>query len=266
MGVQDQRNGYEDEVMVNASSFDSRRVIVTGASSGIGEATARMLAAEGAKVAVIGRRAERLDKIVLDLRSAGGQAYAQVGDISGADSAQSAVASAMNELGGCDALINCAGIMPMGSATTMPVATIAETFATNVVGLAAATQVVLPEMIKRARGDIVNIASVVGRVARPGGAAYSASKYAVIGWSESLRQEIASSGVRVLVIEPGIVATELADKVGDETARVGIRSRIEQMRPLQAKDVARVIVFALAQPPHVTLGEILIRPTDQVFP
>jgi clavulanate-9-aldehyde reducatase len=252
--------------MSDRTELRGATALVTGASSGIGEAVARQMAEQGVRVALVGRRADRLEALQQAIAKGGGEVLAITGDIADPSQIGQIADAAHKALGRIDILVNNAGIMPLGTVENTDPAVTRAVFDTNVLGLAAMTHAVLPGMLARGQGDIVNLASVVARVARPGGAAYSASKFAVAGYSEALRQEVCGRGIRVMVIEPGIVETELADKVGDDKSRQAIKERIATMRPLQAQDVARLIVFALAQPRHVTLGEILIRSTDQAFP
>jgi NADP-dependent 3-hydroxy acid dehydrogenase YdfG len=134
---------------------------------------------------------------------------------------------------------------------------------TNVLGLMYMTHAAIDGMVAQGSGDVVNVSSVAGRTARKGAGVYNASKWAVNAFSESLRQEVTTSGVRVSLVEPGAVATELTDHIGQPEAKASIRAMVSGMTPLQAEDIARAVVYLVTQPPHVAINEILVRPTDQ---
>lgn len=241
-----------------------RTIAITGASSGIGEATALACAAAGASVALAARRADRIgalaERITDDFAPA--RAVALPTDVADERQARAFVEHAYEQLGGLDGLVNNAGVMLLGPVAGAPTDEWRRMVDVNVMGLLYCTHAALPVMLKEGRGDIVNVSSVAGRFARAGSAVYNLTKFGVGAFSEALRQEVTAAGIRVTLVEPGAVDTELGSHNREE-----IRPLIEQfvsgMRPLVADDIARAVVYALAQPPHVSVNEVLVRPTDQ---
>jgi NADP-dependent 3-hydroxy acid dehydrogenase YdfG len=242
--------------------------LVTGASSGIGEATARALAAEGAAVAVAARRADRLDALAADIRGAGGTVLAIEADVAEADQAAAAVERTVSELGRLDTLVNNAGVMLLGPALGAPLEEWQQMLEVNVAGLLYCTHTALPYLLSAAedgsRGvaDLVNISSVAGRVARRGSGVYNLTKHGVGAFSESLRQEFSSRHLRVSLVEPGAVDTELRSHNRPEIQEQ-ISRRFEGVERLQAGDIADAIVYVVTRPPHVAINELLIRPSEQ---
>ncbi|MDT7545967.1 MAG: hypothetical protein QOE99_2077 [Actinomycetota bacterium] len=243
--------------------LDGRIALVTGASSGIGEATALALAAEGAAVAIAARRTDRLAELQARLEKEDARVISLELDVTDETACRRAVQRTQDELGGLDILINNAGVMLLGPIRDADTEDWRRMINTNVLGLMYMTHAALPRMVDEGRGDIVNVSSVAGRVARLGSGAYNASKWAVNAFSESLRQEVTTKGVRIALIEPGAVATELTDHITHEQTKAAIKGSIAQMRPLQSEDIARAIVYTVSSPPHVAVNEILIRPADQ---
>ena len=247
-----------------AGSLDGRRILITGASSGIGEAAARSIAAEGGAVALGARRKDRLDELAARIEGDGGRAVAIEADI--ADEAQAAtlVETASSELGGLDGLVNNAGVMLLGlmqGADTDEWRTMIDV---NLLGLLYCTNAALPIIRDGGGGDIVNVSSVAGRTAAMGSAVYNMTKWGVTGFSEGLRQEGLHIGIRVTCVEPGFVDTELQG----HNKNPMVVERIEEMRDslgkvLESEDIANAVVYALAQPKHVSINEILVRPTGQ---
>jgi NADP-dependent 3-hydroxy acid dehydrogenase YdfG len=236
-----------------------RVTVITGASSGIGEATARALAAGGHRLALLARRADRLRALADEL---GARALAIEADVTDRDSLVAAAERVQRELGGADILVNNAGVMLLGPFTSDQRAEHRQMIETNLLGAMAATEVFL-DQLRDGGGDLVNMSSVAGRFARPGNAAYAATKWGMNGWSEALRQEL-QPDVRVMLVEPGAVATELTDHI----THLGAKQAAEQMYDelaITAEDVADVIAFAVSRPRRMTLNEILIRPTAQKF-
>lgn len=238
---------------------DKPVAVITGASSGIGEATARALARDGYRLALLARRADRVEALADDL---GTGSIAVTADVTDRDSLLTAADRVTEELGRVDALVNNAGVMLLGPFTSEQADEQRQMVETNLMGAIAATEVFL-DQLKDGGGDLVNISSVAGRTARPGNAVYAATKWGMGGWSEALRQEL-QPDVRVVVIEPGAVATELTDHIthGDT------KQMAEEMyakESIAAEEVATVIAFALARPRGVSLNEILIRPTGQAL-
>ncbi|MGW8886256.1 SDR family NAD(P)-dependent oxidoreductase [Streptomyces sp. NPDC055749] len=242
--------------------------LVTGASSGIGEATARALAAQGATVALVARRADRLDTLAAGISEAGGTAHAFPADITADGEAAALVDRVTAQLGQLDTLANAAGIMLVGPALEAPAEEWQRNVDLNVSALLRLTHAALPHLTAAAQdsargvADLVNISSVAGRQAIGGAAVYAATKFAVTAFSEALRQELTQQHVRVSVLEPGAVATELTHHIRD-----GIREHNQNwyasMETLQPEDIADAITYIVTRPRHVALNELLIRPTEQ---
>jgi NADP-dependent 3-hydroxy acid dehydrogenase YdfG len=239
--------------------------LVTGASSGIGRATALALAGAGARVAAVARRADRLDALVAEISDAGGEATAVEADVTDEAAITAAVRSTHGRWGRLDMLVNNAGVMLLGPIEGADTAEWRRMLSTNALGLMYPTHAALPLMRAAGRGHIVNVSSVAGRTARAGVGAYNASKWAVNAFSEALRQECVPHHIRVTVIEPGIVATELQEHITHAGAKADIEKRLGSMTPLQADDVAAAILYAVTQPPHVAVNEIMLRPTEQLL-
>jgi NADP-dependent 3-hydroxy acid dehydrogenase YdfG len=237
---------------------------ITGASSGIGEATAVELAGEGAEVALGARRKDRLDALVERIEADGGRALAVEADIADEEQAQGFVTKAAAELGGLDILVNNAGVMLLGPLEGADTAEWRRMVDVNVLGLLYCTHAALPLMRERGRGHIVNVSSVAGRHANFGSAVYNLTKFGVTGFSEALRQEALHSNVRVTVVEPGIVDTELQGHNQNEYVVKAIeKMREETGQVLTAEDIARAVAYVVAQPDHVNVNEVLVRPTGQ---
>jgi NADP-dependent 3-hydroxy acid dehydrogenase YdfG len=236
-----------------------RVAVITGASSGIGEATARALAADGYRLALLARRADRIQALADEL---GGGAIPIEADVTDRDSMVAAAQCVERELGGADVLVNNAGVMLLAPFTSDQRAEHRQMVETNLLGAMTATEVFL-DQLRDGGGDLVNLSSVAGRFARPGNAAYAATKWGLNGWSEALRQEL-QPDIRVMLIEPGAVATELTDHITDAETKERTEQMYQRMS-ITAEDVAEVIVFAVDRPRRMTLNEILIRPTGQAF-
>ena len=241
--------------------------LVTGASSGIGEATAQALAAEGARVAVVARRKDRLD--ALAERIGTDRVLVIEADVTDQDQAAGAVERTARELGRLDVLVNNAGVMLLGPIVDAPVEEWQRMVQLNLLGLLYCTHAALPHLLKAAettepRGvaDVVNISSVAGRVARLNSGVYNATKHGVGAFSESLRQEVTARHVRVTLIEPGATATELAFHNRPEILE-GMAQTFGGIEIMQAEDIAEAIRYAVTQPRRVAVNEILIRPTEQ---
>ena len=239
--------------------------LVTGASSGIGEATALALAAQGAKVALAARRTDRLDAVVKQITESGGEALALVCDVTDEAQVGRAVQAVKDKWGRLDVLVNNAGIAVLGPVLGADTSEWRRAFDINVLGLMYATHAALPLMKAQGRGHIVNMSSVSGRVSFPGLSVYCATKWAVNGFSESLRQEVSPDNVRVTLIEPGLVTTEINDRVTDEATKAMLDSYSGSMRTLDASDIAAAVVYAVSQPDHVSINEVLVRPTAQTM-
>lgn len=242
--------------------------LVTGASSGIGEATARALASAGASVAISARRADRLEQLAGQIREAGGTALPIEADVSSPEAASSAVERTVSELGRLDTLINNAGVMLLGPVVGAPLEEWQRMLDVNVAGLLYCAHAALPHLLRAAEdgprqvADLVNISSVAGRVARSGSGVYNLTKHGVGAFSESLRQEVAGRHVRVSVIEPGAVATELRSHNRPEI-QDQIEKRFSDIEVLEADDIADAIAYVVTRPRRVAINEVLIRPSEQ---
>ncbi len=246
--------------------LDSTVALVTGASSGIGAATAAALAARGAAVALAARRGDRLDALAAGIRDQGGTALVLESDITDQQQAAGAVERTVAELGRLDTLINNAGVMLLGPAAGAPLSEWQRMVELNVLGLLYCAHAALPHLLRAAEddprqvADMVNISSVAGRVARNGSGVYNLTKHGVGAFSESLRQELATRYVRVSLVEPGATATEL---VGHNRPEVLDRIRNQFGQRMEADDIADAITYIVTRPRHVAINEMLIRPTEQ---
>jgi len=246
------------------SPLQGRKIAITGASSGIGEATAEALVQAGALVALGARRKDRIDGLAERLSSDGAKAVAIEVDVSNEAQARGFVEQAHSDLGGLDGLVNNAGVMLLGPVQDADTDEWRRMIDVNVLGLLYCTHAALPLIGEAGGGDIVNVSSVAGRNAAAGAAVYNFTKFGVTGFSEGLRQEALHSKVRVTCIEPGFVETELQSHNNDSIMR-GIEKMQDQIGDLlQAEDIANAILYALAQPAHVSINEVLVRPTGQV--
>ncbi|GAC1561460.1 MAG: SDR family NAD(P)-dependent oxidoreductase [Myxococcales bacterium] len=245
--------------------LDGAVALVTGASSGIGEATARALAAQGAAVSLVARRKERLDALGKEL---GGRALVVQADVTQEAQARAAVERTVRELGRLDIVINNAGVMLLGPAVGAPVDEWERMVQVNVMGLLYTAHAALPHLLRAAEegprkvADLVNISSVAGRRARPGTAVYNLTKFGVGAFSESLRQEVTKRHVRLSRVEPGIVNTELASHMREEIREASLRA-FSQIEALEAEDVADAVEYIVTRPRRVAVNEILVRPTEQ---
>jgi len=246
--------------------LDNTVALVTGASSGIGAATAAALAAQGAAVALAARRRDKLDTLAADIRDQGGIALVLESDVTSEQQATDAVERTVAELGRLDTLINNAGVMLLGPAVGAPLAEWQQMVELNVLGLLYCAHAALPHLLRAAEdsprhvADMVNISSVAGRVARNGSGVYNLTKHGVGAFSESLRQEVAKRYVRVSLVEPGATATELAGHNRPEVLE-GLRNQFGQT--MEAGDIADAITYIVTRPRHVAVNEMLIRPTEQ---
>ena len=242
-----------------SNTLEGKVVLVTGASSGIGQATALALSKAGARVAVGARRADRL-KVLAD--DAPGEILALDLDVTDQHSVQNAVAATVEHFGTLDALVNNAGIMLTNPILGADVSEWKRMVDTNLLGSMYAVHAALPHLLG-SKGAVVQISSTSGRTASAASGVYSATKFGINAFSDSLRQEVTAQGVRVVVIEPGFVSTELASHITNPAIQELAKSMADSIRTLQPDDIARAVVYALTQPDHVAVNEILIRPTDQ---
>ena len=245
------------------AELSGKAVAITGASSGIGEATALALARAGASVALGARRKDRIDALAARIEDEGGTAVPLEVDVSDEAQARAFVETANDRLGRLDSLINNAGVMLLGPVEQADSEQWRTMINVNLLGLLYCTSAALPIMRAQGSGDIVNVSSVAGRFARAGNAVYAATKFAVGAFSEGLRNEVTEAGIRVTLIEPGFVDTELQSHNEGEVlnALEGMREQIGEV--LRAQDIANGILYTISQPPHVSVNELLIRPTRQ---
>jgi NADP-dependent 3-hydroxy acid dehydrogenase YdfG len=242
--------------------------IVTGASSGIGEATALALAAQGAAVALGARRLDRLQALAARIESDGGRALAIEADLTDPAAAQNLVDVTVSSLGRLDTLVNNAGLMLLGPAVGAPLSDWERMVQINVDGVLNCAHAALDHLLAAAQdsprgvADMVNVSSTAGRQTRSGQAVYSLTKYGVSAFSEALRQEVAGGHLRVSLVEPGATETELRDHLSPDQ-REAQAKRFETMEPLQAPDIADAIAYIVTRPRHVAVNEILVRPTEQ---
>jgi NADP-dependent 3-hydroxy acid dehydrogenase YdfG len=242
--------------------------LVTGASSGIGEATARQLVGLGAAVAIAARRKDRLDRLAREIEDGGGSALAIEADVTDQEQARAMVREAVQRFGRLDTVVNNAGVMLLGPIVDAPTQEWDRMIRLNLQGLLYVAHAALPQLLAAAAdeprhvADLVNVSSVAGRVARSGSGVYNLTKHGVGAFGESLRQEVTGRHVRVSLVEPGAVDTELADHLRDEI-REQAMGRFASIQRLQADDIADAIAYVVTRPRHVAVNELLIRPTEQ---
>jgi NADP-dependent 3-hydroxy acid dehydrogenase YdfG len=248
--------------------LDGRAALVTGASSGIGAATARALAAQGAAVALVARRKDRLDELAAELGGFGGKAVVIEADVTQQVQAAAAVTRTVQELGQLDIVVNNAGVMLLGPVVEAPLEEWERMVALNVMGALYVAHAAIPHLLAAAESspgqvaDLVNVSSVAGRTTRVGSAVYNLTKHGLGAFSESLRQEITRRHVRVALVEPGATSTELATHVRPEVVDA-LRKRLASVERLQAEDIADAIEYIVTRPRRASVNEILIRPTEQ---
>ena len=239
-------------------------VVITGASSGIGESTARLLAGSGAKVVLGARRRDRIDALVKDITAKGGAALGFQADVTKRSEVEALVQGAIHQYGRIDVIVNNAGIMPIAPMAALKVEEWDRMIDVNIKGLLFGVVAVLPIMQKQKQGHIINMSSVGGfKVWAPGGTVYSATKFAVRAITEGLRMEHKADNIRCTIISPGAVATELPEGNSEEDTRKNLREFYKIAVP--ADSVARAIAYAIEQPAEVDVNEIVIRPTKQDF-
>ena len=244
--------------------------LVTGASSGIGAATARVLAAGGAKVALLARRADRLDDVKSEIESAGGAAVVVVADVTDSGQVQRAVDTIIAEWGRLDILVNNAGLMRMGQALEAPLNDWDDLVSVNIQGVLYTTHAALPHLAaaaadaQRGVADVVTISSTAGWVARPGTAVYSLTKFGVNAFNEGLRQEVLDKRIRVGVVGPGTVDTEIGDHLPPE-AKAAMDERTAGMTKLRSEDIADAVHYMVTRDRRVAVNQILVRAAEQTW-
>lgn len=245
------------------SRLADKVAIVTGASSGIGESTAKALAAEGVRVVLAARREERLEQLAGQITDEGGEALVVPTDVTEEEAIDALVEETTDEYGQIDILVNNAGVMLLEPLERADRSNLRRMVEVNLLGLMNLTHAVLPVMQSQERGHIVNVSSTAGRSASANSSGYNATKFGVNAFSEAVRQEVTEAGIRSTIIEPGACETELAEHIPDDQI---VEQFAEMDVPmLEPEDVARSIVYAASQPPRVDVNEILIRPTGQNF-
>ena len=243
--------------------IEGKVAIITGASSGIGHATALALSKAGAKVAIGARRTDRLDKLAEEITKEGGEVFSQKLDVTIKSECDSFAKAVLEKWGSIDILVNNAGLMPLSFIKNLQVDEWDQMIDVNIKGVMYCTAAVISHMKEKKSGHIVNISSVAGRIVFPAGSVYCATKHAVTAFSEGLRQEFSTrANIRVTCIEPGVVATDLTDKITDKSLQAFVESA-KTMQSLSQEDIANAILFAVKAPDHVNVNEVLIRPTKQ---
>jgi len=252
------------------SQLENTVALVTGSSSGIGAAIGRRLAAEGAAVALVARRRDRLDRLAEAIRADGGTALVVPADVTSQQEAADAVEQAVAGLGRLDIVVNNAGIMLLGPALDAPIGEWDQMVALNVQGLLYVTHAALPHLVRAAGdsarqvADLITISSTGGRVARPGSAVYNLTKFGAAAFSEALRQELLSRRVRVSVVEPGTVDTELISHLREDI-RQAARSQTASIEPLRPDDIADAVAYIVTRDRRVAVNEVLVRAGEQTW-
>jgi NADP-dependent 3-hydroxy acid dehydrogenase YdfG len=243
-------------------NVENKVIVITGASSGIGEATAKLLAKHGARVVLGARRSERLEAIAKEIRTAGGTAEYQTLDVTQRSQLEAIVQFAQSKFGRVDVLINNAGVMPLSALDQLKVDEWDRMIDVNIKGVLYGIAAALPVMKAQKAGQIINLSSIGGHAVSPTAAVYCATKFAVGAISEGLRQEVGGD-IRVTVISPGVTESELADSISDEAAKKGMQEFRKISIP--ASSIARSILFAIEQPDDVDISEIIVRPTASPY-
>ena len=244
-----------------SNNIAGKVIVITGASSGLGEATARLLSAQGATVVLGARRLDRLQTLADALNKAGGKALAIKTDVTRHAQVKSLVDAAVNTFGRIDVMINNAGLMPHSPLERLKIEDWDRMIDVNIKGVLYGIAAALPPMQAQKGGHIINVSSVAGHKVRPGSAVYAATKHAVLALSEGLRQEVKPYNIRTTVISPGAMDTELIDSVTEADVAAGLRKLYDIALPADA--FARAVAFAISQPHDVDINEILFRPTRQ---
>ncbi len=243
------------------SNIQGKVVLITGASSGIGEAAARLIAAKGAHVVLGARRIERLETLAADIEAQGGSVRFRALDVTDALDMQAFADFAKHEFGKIDVIINNAGVMPLSPLAALKIAEWNQMLDVNVRGVLHGIAAVLPSMQAQGHGQVINISSIGGLAVSPTAAVYCATKFAVRAISDGLRQE--TDKIRVTVICPGVVESELADSISDQTARDAMKAF--RKVALEPDAIARALVYAIEQPDGVDVSEIVVRPTGSAY-
>ena len=245
-----------------SNNIEDKVVVITGASSGLGEATARLLSADGATVVLGARRQDRIEALASALKRAGGKTLAVSTDVTDRAQVQKLVSAAVKSFGRVDVMINNAGLMPQAPLELLKVDEWDRMIDVNIKGVLYGIAVALPHMKEQKSGHFINVSSVAGHRVGPGFAVYAATKYAIRALSEGLRQEVKPYNIRTTVISPGAVATELPNSVTDPAAAERIKKFYAELA-VPSDSFARAVAYAMSQPNDVDINEILFRPTKQ---
>ena len=246
-----------------SNSIEGKVVVITGASSGLGEATARLLSAQGAHVALGARRLDRIQTLADELKARSGKALALATDVTQRDQVKRLVDAAVQAFGRVDVMINNAGLMPLSPFERLKIDDWDRMIDVNIKGVLYGIAAALPYMKQQKAGHFINVSSVAGHKVRPGNSVYAATKHAVLALSEGLRMEVKPYNIRTTVISPGAVATELPNSVTERDVAESVRKSYEAAIP--AESFARAVAFAISQPEDVDVNEIVFRPTRQEF-
>lgn len=244
-------------------NIEGKVVVITGASSGLGEAAARLLAEKGAKLVLGARRKERIDALAQEIAASGGSAEAVATDVTVRSDVEALVATAVDRFGRVDVMINNAGVMLVSPVERLKVEDWDRMIDVNIKGVLYGIAAVLPVMQRQKSGHLINVSSVAGHKVRPTSAIYSATKHAVRALSEGVRQELKAYKIRSTIISPGAVATELVDRITEDDIREAAQPILKMAIP--ADSFARCVAFAISQPEDVDINEILFRPTAQEY-
>jgi NADP-dependent 3-hydroxy acid dehydrogenase YdfG len=244
------------------NNIEGKVVVITGASSGLGEATARLLSAQGATVVLGARRAERIQSLAEELTRSGGKALAIVTDVTDSEQVKRLVEAAVETYGRIDIMVNNAGLMPHSPLERLKIDDWDRMIDVNIKGVLYGIAAALPYMKEQRSGHFINVSSVAGHKVRPSGAVYAATKHAVRVISEGLRMEVKPYNIRTTIISPGAVATELVDRITEADIRESVRKMTDEMA-LPAETFARMVAFTVSQPEEVDVNEMLFRPTRQ---
>lgn len=246
------------------TNIEGKVVVITGASSGLGEAAARLLSEQGAKVALGARRLDRIEALAKELSDTGAGAIAVKTDVTDQNQLKALVDAAVNEFGRVDVMLNNAGLMPHSPLERLKTDDWDRMIDVNIKGVLYGIAAALPHMKQQKSGQIINVSSVAGHLVTPGGAVYCATKHAVRALSEGLRQEVKPYNIRSTIVSPGAVATELPDSITERDVSEGIHEFYEKYA-IPADSFARVVSFAISQPEEVDINEVLFRPTAQAL-
>ena len=245
-------------------SIKGKTIIITGASSGIGEATAKKLSQEGANVVLSARREDKLNSLKDEIVKNGGMALVVPADVTKKEDFKKVVSSTLEEFGSIDGIINNAGLMPLSYVKNLHTDEWDKMIDVNIKGVTNGVSAVLPTMMEQKSGNIVNISSSAAHKYYPGGAVYCATKAAVRMFTEGLRAELAPHyGINVTSIDPGFVSTELTDTITDDEIKKDMEPMFKELTPLQAEDIAEAIYYSLSQPKRANVNDVYIMPTDQ---